>query len=81
MTKKLGISPAEPVNYHEQGDKGIIEIDLIAIRSSQSSQEEELDVYTNILCMAEDVGMEDWSLNHDHYLCGTPKRSHRESDG
>ena len=62
------------VNYHEKGDKGIIEVDLKVIRHKKQKKTDEPNVFENILEMSEDVGIEDWSLNHDHYLYGTPKR-------
>ena len=75
ITKKLGVSPDDVVQYREKGDKGIIEVDLKVIRQKKQKKEIELDVFENILNIAEDVGIEDWSLNHDFYLYGTPKRT------
>ena len=75
ITKKIGISPDDVVQYREKGDKGIIEIDLKVIRRKKQKKKIELDIFENILTIAEDIGIEDWSLNHDHYLYGTPKRT------
>ena len=37
ITKKIGISPDDVVQYREKGDKGIIEIDLKVIRHKKLS--------------------------------------------
>lgn len=77
VAKKFGISPDDFVTCYADGNKAVIEIDL----KTKSSQAEEIDVFTRILSMAEEVVIRDWSLNHDHYLYGTPKRSDKERDG
>lgn len=79
VAKKLGISLDDLVYYHKQGDKCIIEVDLNSTRHTGQLEKNEVDVFGNILAMAEDVGIKDWSLNHDHYLYGTPKRKNKKS--
>ena len=69
-TEKLGISLDDFVNYHKEDDKGIIEFDF---KKKKQNKEKELNIFDNILNMSEDVGVNDWSKNHDHYLYGTPK--------
>lgn len=76
ITKKLGISANDMVHYHEQGNKGIIEIDL----KRSGVVKEKDDLFSNIYSMSEDVGIEDWSQNHDYYLYGTAKRDEDSDD-
>ena len=80
VTKKLGISLDEVVTYHKKGDKAVIEVNLKA-NGAQKPTKEKNQVLSNLLGMAEDVGIDDWSLNHDHYLYGTPKRKQSQGDG
>lgn len=74
ITKKIGIAPDDIVKYREKGDKGIIEFDLKIIRHKKQKRVDDQDVFENILVISENVGIKDWSLNHDHYLYGIPKR-------
>lgn len=78
ITRRLGISLNDLVRYRKQGDKGIIEIDLNAKKRNEGSKEP-IDLFANIYSMSEDVGIDDWALNHDHYLYGNPKRNEEES--
>ena len=77
-TKELGLSPDDVVTYHKKGGKGIIEVDFNKLHRKKSNQNREKNAFESILSMAEDVGIKDWSYNHDHYLYGTPKRKTEE---
>lgn len=76
-TEQLGISLEDIVQYHKKGKKAIIEIDL-KHPHAESEKKSEADVFDNIVAMSEDIGIKDWSLNHDHYLYGVPKRNDGE---
>jgi hypothetical protein len=73
-TEELGVSLDDIVNYHKQGNKALIEIEL-KISEKDEMQNSGIDVFAKIMAMAEDIGIKDWSINHDHYLYGTPKRT------
>ena len=72
-TKDLGLSPDDVVTYHKKGHKCIIEVDF-----NKRRQVDKEDAFKSILSMSEDVGIKDWSANHDHYLYGTPKQETEE---
>lgn len=78
ITKKIGIKPDDIVSYHEEKGKGIIEIDFKKLHHSKRKKNDDVNVFENILNMAENLGMEDLAENHDHYMYGTPKRKHVE---
>ena len=78
ITKRLGISPSDLVRYRRQGNKGIIEFELRS-KDPDEGAKEPSDLLGNIYSMSENMGIDDWALNHDHYLYGTPKRNEEES--
>ena len=80
IIKELGVTQDDLVNYRQEGDKGIIEVDLKLIRKKNNVENEGPEVFNNILSIAEDIGITDWSLNHDHYPYGTPKRNNEKID-
>ena len=80
ITKKLGVAQDDLVNFYEEGDNGIIKVDLKKNRDKNKVEKEAPDVFDNILSISQDVGIKDWSLNHDHYLYGTPKRDKEKID-
>ncbi len=59
--------------YHKKGRKCIIEVDFDKLR-----RKEKEDAFQSILSISEDIGIKDWSVNHDHYLYGTPKQETEE---
>ena len=69
----LGVALDEIVVYRKRGKKAIIEIDLARPQAAQ--KETGGNVFDKIVAMSENIGIKDWSLNHDHYLYGAPKRS------
>lgn len=73
-TEELGVSLDDIVHYQKKGKKAIIEIDLQRSRPTMD-KDSEVDVFDHIVSISEDLGIRDWSINHDHYLYGTPKRS------
>jgi hypothetical protein len=81
ITRRLGISPDDLVHFRRQGDKGIIEVKLKSKRP-EKGPEGTPDLFGKIYSMSENVGIDDWALNHDHYLYGTPKHDEEEfNDG
>ena len=72
VAKIFGISLDRTVRYRRKGNKGIIEVELSPPEAEQDGVK--ADPFSNILSMAEDVGIRDWSVNHDHYLYGADKR-------
>ncbi len=78
-TEELGVSLEDFVSYRKQGNKAFIEIDL-KLPASGTADSSEPDVFANILAMAEDIGIKDWALHHDHYLYGNPKRKEEKPD-
>lgn len=74
ITEKIGIKPDDMVSYHEEKGKGIIEIDFKKVHRTKNEKDDDVNVFENIIKMAENLGIEDLAENHDHYLYGTPKR-------
>ena len=72
-TLELGLSPDDMVTYHKKGSKCIIEADC-----GKRHRNEKEDAFQSILSISEDIGIKDWSVNHDHYLYGTPKQETEE---
>ena len=72
-TLELGLSPDDMATYHKKGRKCIIEVDFDKLR-----RKEKEDAFQSILSISEDIGIKDWSGNHDHYLYGTQKQETEE---
>jgi hypothetical protein len=73
ITDKIGIKPDDVVSYHERKGKGIIEIDFNKIHQKKIKKDDDINVFGNIIKMAENLGINDLAENHDYYLYGTPK--------
>ncbi len=74
VTEELGVSLDDIVHYDKHGNKALIEVDL-KNHKKDKGKDADVDVFAKIMAMAENVGIKDWSINHDHYLYGTPKRT------
>lgn len=73
VAAELGISMEHLVSYQRKGNKALIEVDL-QFQQPEAGDQSEPDVFSNILAMSENLGINDWAVNHDHYLYGTSKR-------
>jgi len=66
-TQKFGLRMTDIVKYQKKGKKILIEVELDEEKKAET-------VFDFVVANSVEVGISDWSENHDHYLYGTPKR-------